>query len=83
MAIPFAFDQTSFGESLHQLGVGPPPFLHSDLTVSALENCINLMRNPATATAMRDKARRLASHLEAENGAVRAADFVLERLHVR
>lgn len=78
MAIPFAFDQSIYGDRLSSLQCGAVPIAANRVTVSSLVEAITYMQHHhATMTAA---ARRIASELAAEHGPTTAAEFVAKHL---
>lgn len=70
IVIPFFGDQPFWGRRVAELGVGPAPIPHKQLTVDRLAQAI---RQAVTDQAMRQRAADLGSRIRAENGIARAA----------
>jgi UDP:flavonoid glycosyltransferase YjiC (YdhE family) len=74
--VPFVFDQFYWGKRIAELGVGPKPIPHAQLTVQRLVEAITLgVGNPQ----MRQKAAELGKKIRAENG-IETAVRVIEQL---
>jgi UDP:flavonoid glycosyltransferase YjiC (YdhE family) len=63
--VSFIFDQFYWGERIAELGVGPPPIRHKELTVERLKRAIHLGVNNSQ---MRQKAVEFGHKICAENG---------------
>ena len=75
-AVPFVFDQFYWGERIAQLGVGPQPIRHRELTIERLSEVIRLGVNNSQ---MRQKAVELGHKIRAENG-IENALYVIDRM---
>jgi sterol 3beta-glucosyltransferase len=74
--VSFIFDQHYWGERLAELGVGPQPIRHSQLTVARLAEAMRLGMSDPT---MRQKAAALGQKIRAENG-VETARRLIEQM---
>jgi UDP:flavonoid glycosyltransferase YjiC (YdhE family) len=74
--VSFVFDQFYWGERIAELGVGPRPIRHRNLTVERLKEAIRLSLNNAQ---MRHNAAELGHKLRAENG-IENAIHVIRRI---
>jgi len=74
--VAFVFDQFYWGECIAELGVGPQPIRHTDLTVERLRDAINIgMSN----SKMRQQAAAVGQKIHAENG-IETASNIIEQI---
>jgi sterol 3beta-glucosyltransferase len=71
--VPFTADQPYWGRRIQQLGVGPAPIDHRQLTAGRLAEAIRIA---TTDEALRRRAADLGARLRAEDGVTRALEIV-------
>jgi len=74
--VSFVFDQFYWGERIAELGVGPKPIRHANLTVERLRETINL---GVSNSRMRQRASELGQKIRAENG-IETALHIIEKI---
>lgn len=74
--VSFVFDQQYWGKRISELGVGPKPIPHKDLTVNRLMEAINV---GISNSQVRQKAAELGEKIQTENG-IQNALSIIEKL---
>lgn len=74
--VPFVFDQQYWGKRISELGVGPKPIPHKDLTVNRLTEVINVCISNSQ---VRQNAAELGEKIQTENG-IQNAQSIIEKL---
>jgi len=80
IVIPFTADQPYWGRRIQQLGVGPAPIDHRQLTAGRLAESIRIA---TTDEALRRRAADLGARLRAEDGVTRAVEIVERAVSIR
>lgn len=75
---PFFGDQPFWGHKVYELGVGPKPIPRRRLTVESLAEAF---QRAVSDTEMRKNASNLGERIRAENGVVRAVEFIEQNMN--